>query len=369
MIASLRALALSLLLQAAATVAHAAAQAVRIPDAVECRGCTIDADTIAIIGDDPEGPALSRLSSIAMDSSGYFYVGSTYEPGELAVFGPHGEYLRSFGRSGSGPGEFSSRLMRVRVGPREHVHVIEGPRYTVLSPKAESFLRLHTLPFLPRGLGFTGDGRLVVSAFPVPSRGPVPLVHVIGSDGQVHQSFVELSGFDVDHSYQARRVIASGPGATLWVGRVSSYEIGLWSLDGGRRLSSIRRDASWFPEWSGESRGALEHPRLTSLVQDSSGMLWTLTAVPDAASDAGDGPIRIAQTDLNDHFDTVIEVIDPTTQRVFVRTKWPEYFPRFLGGQPVVFVRSEGQLGEILVTVLRLRVQEPDDPASGNRAH
>jgi hypothetical protein len=48
---------------------------------------------------------IARPVAFSMDTKGFFYVLDSGDM-RIAVFGPEGKYRRSFGRSGSGPGEF-----------------------------------------------------------------------------------------------------------------------------------------------------------------------------------------------------------------------------------------------------------------------
>ena len=56
-------------------------------------------------GDDEEDIIFGVLSSIAADSEGNSYLLDT-QLSEVMVFSPDGEYIRSIGREGEGPGEF-----------------------------------------------------------------------------------------------------------------------------------------------------------------------------------------------------------------------------------------------------------------------
>ncbi len=66
-------------------------------------------DPVQILKPDPEIPEsfLHRPGAIVIDGEGYFYV---CENGgrRIVVFDPEGKYVKSFGREGSGPGEFQS---------------------------------------------------------------------------------------------------------------------------------------------------------------------------------------------------------------------------------------------------------------------
>lgn len=212
----------TLLLVTSSPSGTGAQEPVSIPDDPSCTGCEIRLERVATVGLD--GPLLSRLRSLAMDSDGWFYVGSTYEPGVIAVYDPTGRHVRNIGREGEGPGEFRG-LARPFVGPEDTVHVFEHVRHTVLAPRAEEFVRLRTLPLPPNWVAFTPDGTLLIQ-----------------------------------------------------------HALLIWTLE-GQRLRTYRREAAWFPDWSRKRTTQIttENPMLSDIFQDGEGRVWTVIRVPDPA--------------------------------------------------------------------------------------
>jgi hypothetical protein len=335
--------------------AAGSAQSLVIPDRVQPL-TRIRVEHLATIGTDPDGPLLSRLTTLAMDSEQFFLAAPTHERGIVAVFDRRGAFQGAFGREGRGPGEFAAPVQRVLVGPGDSIHVLEGPRHTVLLPRASGFARLRTLPFVPRDVGFAVDGRMIAAA-PLPLRGDTTgLVHVLSPGGGIAQVLVHATRHDPRYPFESHRVVGSAAGDSLWIGHVRRYEIELWSARQGR-LGGIRRDAPWFAEWSGESGLEWTSPRLAAVVQEGR-YLWTLVTIPGAAARPQDtGESRpVSEIDLNEYFDTVIEVLDLRTARVVARRQVPGHLAGFLGGGPVVYARREGPQGEVLLDIYRLRL-------------
>lgn len=330
-------------------------QQVVIPNEVRQGAGEIRLERLAVVGRDPAGPAFSRMTSLAMDRDGYFYAGATYERGELAVFDPTGAFERRFGRRGQGPGEFASPIMRIVVGPGDSIHVFEGPRYTVLAPRAAGFGRLRNLPVNPRGAAFTPEGRLIVVG-PASAPEGVRLVHIMDADGEVVESLAAAPDFDFRRSHAFDRAIANAPDGNLWVGHATRYMIELWSPGTGM-LRHVRREAPWFREWTGDPAGVWENPMLAALVQDGR-YLWTLIRVPDSDAKAWDPTVeqRVDAIDLSERFDTVVEVLDLAAGRVAARERFRDYFWGFLNERPVVYVQREDEYGTIVLEVFRLRL-------------
>jgi hypothetical protein len=333
------------------------AQVLEIPDPVQARTATIQLEHLASIGMDPDGPWLSRMTSIDIDSEGYSYAAPTYERGQIAVFDAAGTHRGSFGRAGSGPGEFNAPVLGIRVGPGDSVHVFDGPRHTVLKPKAAGFVRLGMLPTHPRDIEFADDGSLIVVA-PLATGEGVRLVHVMSRDGRAERSFVDGSEYDPRFWYGGTRVIARAPDGGLWLGIPHRYEIELWSAR-GEMVRRIRRDAPWFPAWSETPRSGWDNPVLTGIVQEGP-FLWTLVRVPDPDAEPLDPTVELTveDTDLDRLLDSVVEVLDLRTGRVVARHRFKRYLVGFRAGRPVVYTKREEESGNIVLDVYRLHVAQ-----------
>jgi hypothetical protein len=340
-----------ILILASVALAPATASGQPAPD-VGTDTTRVRLDPITTLGADPDGPALSRLSSIAMDGDGFFYVASTYVPGEIAIFHESGAYHRSFGRLGQGPGEFSRRLVRVLTGPGDSVHVIDGIRHTVLAPRAESAVRLHQLPFRPLNLAISNKGRLVAGH---PSPDSRELVHILSPGGTVERSFVRSPSYDPRFPYSGIRTLSNAGGGRFWVGHSTRYELELWSLEAGL-LRRITRDPDWFQPWAGRSQDVGSRPRLTAhLAYD--GVLWTIIRVPDPDHRAPVAGQPVEDVDMNQVEDTVIEAIDERCGKLIGSVRIDAAVAGFLGERPIVFTRREDEHGVVLIDVFRLSIE------------
>lgn len=87
--------------------------------------CPLSVTHRATLGNDPEGAWMRLGSRVAMDREGGFVAWDTYDPGTVAVFSRTGEYLRSVGGPGEGPGEFNE-IRDVSVLPDGSLAVLDG---------------------------------------------------------------------------------------------------------------------------------------------------------------------------------------------------------------------------------------------------
>jgi hypothetical protein len=107
------------------------------------------------VSDGPEAFIFSAISGLAVDDEGRIYV-LDRQANELRMFSPAGTHLRTVGRSGGGPGEYTNANGLVRVAPDTLVVVDQrGARYTILTGEGDYVRSVsRQLPFY--GWAFSG---------------------------------------------------------------------------------------------------------------------------------------------------------------------------------------------------------------------
>jgi hypothetical protein len=307
-----------------------AQQVIDIPPTPACRGCTIEVQRIAVLGqEDGPGTIDGDDAHAAVDSRGRYFLWQQYMP-EVKVFDARGRYLRRLGREGRGPGEFRG-VGAIRIGAGDSIHVFDANNLTrsLFSPSF-AFVRSTRLEVPPEilRLAMLDGGSFVISApIRTPSRVGFPL-HLVNSTGRIVRSFGSASGaFRPDIPYFDRRSITfAGPGQ-VWAAHVNQYRIELWSTE-GRKVRELRRTVPWFPPYlaSREPSRSTPPPTLLGDVrQDRDGRLWVRISVPDAnwrrAVQPG-GPHGVTIPDYNQYLDTIIEVIDPRRGRLLASRRF-----------------------------------------------
>lgn len=132
-------------------------------------------------------------------------------------------------------------------------------------------------------------------------------------------------------------VLATASDGGLWAADVVQYRIERWDRN-GRLLLSLDGQRSWF-EPQGRlpfvSRTQPPPPNIVSIVEDAGGLVWLLTAVPDARwrealgeEVQGTRESYVSIADWARFTDSIIEVIDPTAGQVVasLRFDWPLSF-------------------------------------------
>lgn len=327
-----------------------------VPSTPACEGCGIGLQRVVTLGRSG-GPSLMRGSKVAVDTRGHFVVAPTYNPGEIVMYSPAGVPIRSFGRSGQGPGEFE-RIQKIWVGPGDTVHVFEANRHTVLAPGLASLVRVEMLPVNPQYLAFLNDGRMVAQGMVEDARGIGQPLQLMGSGGEVTKSFGGEAPWNPREIYLTLRAIAPASSNRLWSALIPAYRIELWNSDGSRERTLVR-DADWFRPWNTrdlrQPMEALERPRLSSIAEDARGRLWVNVSVADENYEVLHGPeISEKGQDPDVMFDTILEVLDPRSGRVIAHARHDWMIGGFIGRDPLVTTTREDAIGNILIDVWRV---------------
>lgn len=199
-------------------------------------------------GDD--GPDLfGRIMQVVRLSTGDIAVADGLA-GEIRVFDEGGGHLRTFGRSGEGPGEFAS-LWTIAELPGDTIAAVDplGGRVSLFASTG-TFARSLPIPRLsgasaPNVIGWLDDGPLLISALTrSPSRDTrkqsTYFLYAVDRDGEVAGTLGEFAGEQLGRNgyavaFGGRAQFAAG-GNLAWYGHSSRFE-----LVGHDRSGSVRR--------------------------------------------------------------------------------------------------------------------------------
>lgn len=204
-------------------------------------------------GSDENAPLLGGISMVATGLQGDIYLYDS-DNGRIFVFGPDGSYLRAFGRSGEGPGEFGS-LSDMTVDSRNRVIVSDhGNARFSLFDQDGNLIKSEPLHGLrsARDIVELPDGRFAVTGWHADSE---RTVHILSPDlSGIETSLVPLDSLvqsedsRIVNTYQAYpghlQVLEDGRLAfapTFYGGQLRIYEegnAGEWSLS--QRLDGYR---------------------------------------------------------------------------------------------------------------------------------
>ncbi len=208
------------------------------------------------------------------------------------------------------------------VGKDDSVHMFD-PFELVGTVFDEDFERHRTFRVPSHGarLILPDGSYLVAGQILTPSLVGFPL-HVMSAEGTIVHSFgEELPQYRADIPHLTRRVVGLSSDDTIWAAAPGRYDLERWDPHSGTRIDRIEVQSSWFEEsvrpmddWTKKPV-----PTISGIWEDEAGLVWVLAL--DASSDdwrpaAKAREFAITPANRAARWDSVIEVVDPTTKRV-----------------------------------------------------
>jgi hypothetical protein len=301
----------------------------------------------------------STWTHVAADRSRQYYVMVPHESA-VAIFDPDGDFVRAVGRPGDGPGEF--RNMRFpRTSPEDSLYVFQAGRYAVFSPELAFTRTVNLAAAVDEALPI-GAGRLVISSRLGTAERIWRPLHLVNADGRLTWSFGESDRpvLPNDPDSHVRR-LGTAVGGCFWAARVNEYRIELWDTT-GTRLATVRRDAEWFPAWSGldlrEGYDLRPRPRIAAVTQDDDDRLWVFLRVASEQWRPEPTPrtereFRLPTLEeLARRWDTVVEVLDIRSGEVIASARRPEVMSIVPGTRKVWAVQQD-EVGVVSIPVWR----------------
>jgi hypothetical protein len=313
---------------------------VLVRDDPRCTACRIELTPGVRLGDRDGPGSIEHLEShVVRDSRGRYIIRGSYST-NLKVYSANGDFMRTVGRKGGGPGEFEGvAAIQILAGDTLLAFDWGTVRWSLFSPEYD-FLQSGPLPFQPEPQAIalkTGDF-VLNSDRRTPRQIGQPL-HEINRSGQLVRSFGSPSGvYRRDIPSLMSRALAPSGGALLWSAYRRRYQIDLIDASRGTIVRSFVREADWFPdEMKPEPRSATQDPAPYPYIvdiQEQSGLLWILISMADP-----DWRAQVQEGAPGEHFqvlddqgyrDSVIEVIDLECATVLASVRVPEYVRQFV---------------------------------------
>ena len=336
-----------------------------VTSTVTCRTCRIELTNRLTLGAPTDTISPSDFQTgVVRDSRGRYYIVPADGLTSIAVYDSAGRFLRTIGRSGSGPGEYSF-IINAEVIAGDSILALDASngRLTVLSP---SYGVVRSIPLrsgFTRAFPLPGGQFLVNGRVGTPQSAGYPL-HVIGPDGAVLRSFGAVN----PRYYRERdqfniRHVERGDGGDVWVAHLDRYEVELWSID-GKLQRTYRRDASWFPPRDYSTQRQLDAPPPPmgrAIWQDEAGRVWAISQVTSAewkpqtrVGSSREQPMP--PFDVQDrNADAVVEVFDPATGALLASQRFPHYLLGNVGSNAVYALRA-AEDGDLRVDVWQIRL-------------
>ncbi len=264
------------------------------------------------IGKEGDAQALFyRIRDIAADAQGNIYV-DDYSNGRVQVFNPRGEYLRTIGRPGQGPGEFEyPKFIRIG-GPKGLIHVMDRSRRINLFDSQGTYLRSVT----PEG-GFKnyfpdadGGFTIIGVARQDDSLNPEDVLSRISEDGKrkavlarfpytLYMEKMEGGVLSASTGYELELHAAPLPGDALVYGYSRDYELVVIGQD-DRKTLVIRKEENR-PDFTAAEKAEFKRiplpklkPYFYGILTDSDGRIYVQKNM-NTATKRGFGPVATAE--------------------------------------------------------------------------
>jgi hypothetical protein len=334
-----------------------------------CEECTIEFREVAVLGaiTDPtsvsEDAALSHCT-VGMLSTGEYVLSSPVGGGELVVYDGRGQFLRTIGRPGQGPGEFG-RTLRLLVGPGDtlYVHDFSQRRLQVLTA---SGALVRSLPFNANARDFSLLENGTIAFFASISQRGDPTIHLVDAEGVAVESFRTGTR---DQPLEENWILSPRPGG-FWMASMYTYDLFRAGLDGSVE-QTLRRDVGWFPPADdrpfpgadpslsfAEAMAFLPPPYLAHVWEDDLGRLWTYSLIPDPNWEPGFDPSVGRVESSRRRSDMVVEVLDLASGRALARTQRDQKLGWFCGS-PLLYDVIYSTEGDTRVQVLQPELVRP----------
>lgn len=301
------------------------------PTAQSCLSCPIALTPVVTLGDSgPPGSLSAAATSIARDSRGNYYVATPRSPEPLpSIYDSTGTFVGHLGRQGNGPGELLRGAL-VLVAPGDTILVFDQTRrLEVYDPQWRPVRSAVGTPMAYRGRILpSGEVLLDVST-------PGGSIHILREDGEVTRSFGDFHGGD-PRTTAPVHALALADDSSFWgVSGMREFVVERWHVR-GRRLTRTTWSTGWFVPWTEWMAPTPETAPLAQVFDafvDTRGRLWILGST--AAADWSDvlGPCHPTRTghdscdmppDGRGVYAAVIEVLDPSTEVVLARRRFPD---------------------------------------------
>jgi hypothetical protein len=253
----------------------------------------------------------------------------------LLLFGSDGEFLRTVGQPGPGPGEFSM-ILGLKNMPGDSLLVLQVGRASVVSESGEVVRSTTSSVSSQAALNVAPDGDVLYSGWISTPANAGKQFHVLDAHFDVIRSFCNVPAGEQANCglcrYRPSAWSRKYPDH-FWAVRPNRYEIELWHESGV--LTRVLRiaESPWFEEWYsdrqaeiGASRSDEPQPYFYSIAEDDDGLLWLTAKVPtlDWKPLPGGLPTRLNSLNMPDElreyldtqFDTVVEVLDPVAGEI-----------------------------------------------------
>lgn len=290
---------------------------------VGCEQCDISIEHVATLGSATDTISPTLFSFVTRQPNGTFVVTGSDHPGVQLKYGSDGALLTTFGRPGSGPGEYGFLTMPI-VGPGDTlaIHDQIAHRRTVLNSESQA-VRYHRVPGGADRLTWHGE-RLLATARSHGGTRAVSIYILESQDGSVADSLVIPLTAGMS-SEATTAVLAPVRDGSLLVALSNALVFTRYDAD-LRQLDTIDLTTSWFPPNAGGSGNPTvesPEPRLVGAWASNDTILWAVTITADnewvPSAQEGERPVRLS--DAVGWYDWIVAAFHLNSRKELARVR------------------------------------------------
>ena len=340
-----------------------------VPNRIECSRCTIQLVPAVTLGGNPDD-LIEWPQAVSEDRLGRYFVTQPNKKELPVVFDASGRRLAVLGAAGQGPGEFV-RAAIIAVDPRTDTIFVTDwitSRLSIFSPQLK-FVRSFPFPGGALALGVLHDRHLVTMG-KISDRASIGLpFHIFRQDGQRTRAIGDQRRpyTQEREMFFPHKLVPSRRDGFWAVPLWGEYRIEHWTTSGVRDAYLVRRPAWHLVLEPGVGRAPnpqeMETPPSSNVgvSETESGLLWVVTRVADSNRKRAvmdtlrnfEGKYVIAR-DLDQMWDSVIELIDPIRGVVVAAQRFDQFFFLVLPSGKVVSAKETDAGIQVRVFSLRL---------------
>jgi hypothetical protein len=318
-----------------------------------------------------DGPgAIGRANELDQRRNGEWILTDNVTPGEVKFFSESGAWVRTIGRQGSGPGEYTYAWF-IHPLSDNGIEIGDWGNFRITTYDASlNVTKTRRLSSSVRGICWLPDDRIAGTFLSYAHGDQGQTLHLFDAEGRVERSFGPTFSPEQGRTDSPTRTVAKTGASTFWVANLTRYLLEEWDSE-GNLVQSLERRVDWFEPHTHYGVFSKEdgppNPGITALWQDTAGRLWVVIKVPDPSwKDAfvmGKGPYGLPREvvgDMSDYFDSLVEVLDPDSREVVASRRLDEDVQGFTSAGDIYFTRyADGMIP--VVAVFRLALKEPGD--------
>ncbi len=346
---------LGLLAVHAATTGLSAQDTVAVSGEVTCSACVITFDTVATIGG-LDGPGLHQISFysvVAVDRRGRIHIAESGGQPEISVFDATGEFLRTLGGRGEGPGEYRD-VAHIDIGP-EYIHVFDWRRGRTLLDHDFNAVEVHRFPAVVVET-FVTDSDEVVWVGDVPTSASVGhRIHTLGPTGEIRSFGGDRSAY---LGPSGPSPVVTGDSETLWTVDRSTSRLTRWDLSPEPEVGRVfERTVEEFERANPD--GPWPPARHAGIMVDDSG-LWIVWNSKDPEWTQRRAPMSPPpEVPPRRVWEGWVELVDPSTGQTLARHRSDGFIKGFADGSRYLVGYYETDGGVPYIHLLAPRVSTP----------